>query len=150
MPDAHEALVDGEKVAAEEAIAAAQAEYGTARTTLIVLHVVGLGIAIALGYAVSRAIVRGLDRERTSVTALEAGDLTVAVGLTSKHEVGRMGAALDGALTRLRGVVATIGRHRGDERLDPRDRAQRERGRPRRGTGGGRGPGDLGDGQPAR
>ena len=108
MSEALTALVQGEKAAAEAAIAAAEAEYAAARTTSVVVLVLGLALALAMGFVVARSIVRGLERVRASVTALEAGDLTVPVGLTSKDEVGRMGAAVDGALGNLRGVVATI------------------------------------------
>ncbi|WP_298459047.1 methyl-accepting chemotaxis protein [uncultured Cellulomonas sp.] len=108
MTEATGALVEGEKTAAKELIAESQAAYDRARTTAIVLLVVGLSVAIGVGLVVSRAIVRGLDRVRATVTALESGDLTVPVGLTTRDEVGTMGAALDNALTTLRGVVSTI------------------------------------------
>jgi methyl-accepting chemotaxis protein len=108
MSDALTALVDGEKATARELIAEAEQQYQASRTTSIALLVVGLSVAVAVGLVVARTIVRGLDRVRASVAALERGDLTVPVGLTSRDEVGTMGAALDNALTTLRGVVSTI------------------------------------------
>jgi len=108
MNDALSTLVENEKSTARELIAESQQAYTDARTTAIILLVAGLALAIGVGFVVARSLVRGLDRVRTSVVALESGDLTVPVGLTSRDEVGRMGAALDNALVTLRGVISTI------------------------------------------
>jgi len=108
MSEGTDGLVEREKSGAQELIAESQAQYTDARTTSIAILVVGLSLALLVGFAVARTIVRALDRVRTTVTALEAGDLTVATGLTSRDEVGTMGQALDNALTTLRGVVSTI------------------------------------------
>ena len=40
--------------------------------------------------------------------ALAAGDLTKTSGLTTKDELGRMGAALDEAVDSMRGVLASV------------------------------------------
>jgi methyl-accepting chemotaxis protein len=108
MTDAITALVDGEKASAQELIQTAKATYERSRNLSIALLVIGVSVAMAMGLVVSRSIVRGLDRVKASVTALENGDLTVPVGLTNRDEVGTMGAALDNALTTLRGMVSTI------------------------------------------
>ncbi|GAA2721493.1 methyl-accepting chemotaxis protein [Cellulomonas aerilata] len=108
MSDALTALVENEKETARELIEESEAQYAQSRTTSIVLLVVGLSVALAIGLVVARTIVRGLDRVRASVTALENGDLTVAAGLTSRDEVGTMGVALDNALSTLRSMVSTI------------------------------------------
>jgi methyl-accepting chemotaxis protein len=108
MNDALGALVDGEKKSAQELIASSQSSYDTNRTTSIFVLIVGLSVALVMGVVVARGIVRGLDRVKASVTALENGDLTVPVGLTTRDEVGTMGTALDNALSTLRGMVSTI------------------------------------------
>jgi methyl-accepting chemotaxis protein len=108
MADANSGLVEGEKASARELIETSMASYETSRTTTIAVLVVGLSLAIVLGVVVARAIVRGLEKVKASVTALENGDLTVPVGLTSQDEVGTMGVALDNALSTLRGMVSTI------------------------------------------
>jgi methyl-accepting chemotaxis protein len=102
------ALVENEKNTARELIAESQAGYAQSRTASLVLLIGGLSVALVLGLVIARSIVRGLEKVRASVTALENGDLTVPVGLTSRDEVGTMGAALDNALTTLRGMVSTI------------------------------------------
>jgi methyl-accepting chemotaxis protein len=108
MSEATTALIEGEKKSAQELIAASTASYDRSRTTSIALLVVGLAVALGTGVIVARSIVRGLGKDRASVTALENGDLTVSSGLTSRDEVGTMGAALDNALSTLRGMVSTI------------------------------------------
>ena len=101
-------VVTSEKAAAKAAMESAEAGYRESRTVVLVVLVLGLGLAIALGIHVARGIVRGLTAVMTTVESLDSGDLTAATGLTSRDEVGRMGAMLDATLARLRSVVQTI------------------------------------------
>lgn len=101
-------MVDKEKSGAQAAVVAAQDAYVSNRTIAIVLLVVGLALAIGTGVVVAGGIARGLNRVRSVCEDLEAGDLTVRVGLTTHDELGRMGHALDGALAKLREMVGTI------------------------------------------
>jgi methyl-accepting chemotaxis protein len=101
-------LVDGEEHSAGAAADAAQRSYAANRTQVLALLVLGTALAIGVGLAVARSIVRGLRRVHAVADAIEHGDLTVRAGLRSGDEVGRMGAALDSAVENLRDVLATI------------------------------------------
>ena len=91
-----------------ESAAAAVAEYHSTRTTLVAVIVAGALAALAVGLLVARTITRGLRRVQASAEALAAGDLTVSSDLASRDEVGRTGAALDGALAELRSVMGSV------------------------------------------
>ncbi|WP_232014311.1 methyl-accepting chemotaxis protein [Cellulomonas fimi] len=108
MTEAATGLVESEKEGARDAAATAARDYRASRLQVVALLVLGSLVALGLGLAVSRGIVRGLDHVRRVTDALEAGDLTVTAGLTSRDEVGRMGASLDAAVGVLRGMVGTI------------------------------------------
>ncbi|MEV4276449.1 methyl-accepting chemotaxis protein [Actinoplanes xinjiangensis] len=102
-------LNKAEAADAAASAAAARSDYVTSRTISIVLLAAGLAGALGLGSVVARGIVRSLRRVKDVCDSLAAGDLTRTTGLTSHDEPGRMGAALDTAVTRLRDAVATIG-----------------------------------------
>jgi len=101
-------LVEGEEQAASDAAATAQRSFGTNRTQVLVLLVVGTVLAVGTGVLVARTIVGGLSRVRAVADGIERGDLTVRAGLRSRDEVGSMGAALDSAVGQLRQMIATI------------------------------------------
>ena len=86
----------------------ARSDYVSSRTLSIALLVLGSLLAVALGWLVARQIVRSLTRVREVCDGLAAGDLTRTAGLTTHDEPGRMGRALDAAMTRLRETVLTI------------------------------------------
>jgi methyl-accepting chemotaxis protein len=103
------ALRIAEQNAAAESAAAAHAGYVSSRLASIVLLVVGLAVASAVGLLVARQIVRSLSRVKDVCAALAEGDLTRTAGLTSRDEPGQMGQALDTAVVRIRETVSTIG-----------------------------------------
>jgi HAMP domain-containing protein len=102
-----ETLRDSEATDAATAAAAAQAEYASQRTTAIVILVVGIAVPVSLGLVLASGIARGVRRLRRMAEALAAGDLTCSAGLTTRDELGRMGAALDTAVGELRSVVSS-------------------------------------------
>ncbi len=108
MMDALADLVDAEKTDGAGTVTSAASQYSASRTQVVVVLVGGLVVAVLLGVAVARSIVRGLAGARTVADALERGDLTVTADLASRDEVGLMGTALDNAVLRLRGMVSTI------------------------------------------
>jgi methyl-accepting chemotaxis protein len=82
----------------------------SAQLTLIIVLVVGLLVALALGLFQSRVVAGAVRRVGSLAEALGRGDLTRTAEVNSRDEIGRMAAALDGATARLResvGVVAT-------------------------------------------
>ena len=99
--------------AAEDAAAAdhareAEKEYESARALSIVILVVGLSLATAVGVFVARGMARSTARVQRVAEALAAGDLTHTSRLQSRDELGQMGAALDVAVDNLRSVLSTV------------------------------------------
>ncbi|RAK34658.1 methyl-accepting chemotaxis protein [Actinoplanes lutulentus] len=93
--------------AARNAKAATDA-YETNRLVQIITMVIGVGLALALGFYVASRIVRSLTAVQKVCEGLEAFDLTRRTGLTSNDETGRMGRSLDAATASLRDAVSTI------------------------------------------
>ncbi|GIJ68171.1 hypothetical protein Voc01_030880 [Virgisporangium ochraceum] len=86
----------------------AKTVYNSNRILSLSLLLVGLAVALGLGFVIARSIVRSLTRVRETCEALAANDLTRTTGLTSRDETGQMGRALDAAVVSLRGTVGTI------------------------------------------
>ncbi|MEU8228272.1 methyl-accepting chemotaxis protein [Actinoplanes sp. NPDC048967] len=101
-------LDNSETADAAKNAASAKSGYETSRLTAIIILVVGVLLALALGALVARRIVQALGRVKEVCEALAAGDLTRTSGLTSRDEPGQMGRALDSAVDRLRQTVTTI------------------------------------------
>jgi methyl-accepting chemotaxis protein len=108
VTDGLSSLRDVESKQAEQAAAEAKSAAGTARTISIVVLVVGLALALAIGWLVARAIAGGVRRVQVAAEALAGGDLTATAGLTSQDELGRMSAAFDVATANLRSVMAKV------------------------------------------
>nr|WP_240933438.1 methyl-accepting chemotaxis protein [Cellulomonas sp. IC4_254] len=103
-----ESLVESEEAGAAAAAESAARDFTANRTAVLVLLVLGTVVAVGVGVLVARSIVRGLARVRIVADGIERGDLTVRAGLSSRDEVGTMGAALDSAVAKLREVIAAI------------------------------------------
>ena len=101
-------IVSEQDARGADAAAAARTAFETNRTAVIVALVLGLVLAAGLGVVVSRSIVRALRRVGDVCSALQQADLTVRAALTSRDEVGRMGAALDSAVDNLRAVLSAV------------------------------------------
>jgi methyl-accepting chemotaxis protein len=101
-------LRTAEQNAAAASAASAHSGYVSSRLASIVLLVLGLASALAVGVLVARQIVRSLGRVKDVCTALADGDLTRTAALTSRDETGQMGQALDVAVLRIRDAVSTI------------------------------------------
>ncbi|MEU2350139.1 methyl-accepting chemotaxis protein [Modestobacter sp. NPDC049651] len=104
-------LVELEELESADAAAnAAQARADSARqrTFSVMVLVVGVLVALTIGLLVARGVARTVRRVEEVAQALARGDLTRSTGMTSRDELGRMGAAIDAALAQLRGVMAGI------------------------------------------
>ncbi|SDF46383.1 methyl-accepting chemotaxis protein [Blastococcus fimeti] len=102
------ALTELEMDEARVAAAGVQDSAASSRTTTIVVAVVGIVAAALLGWFVARGIARSARRVQDVTEALAAGDLTTSSGITSNDELGRMGQALDAAVTNLRAVLGEV------------------------------------------
>ncbi|WP_369135948.1 HAMP domain-containing protein, partial [Modestobacter sp. I12A-02662] len=101
-------LTEAEEQAGAASLDEAGQQYVDTRLMLAALLVISVATALAVGALVARSITRGLSKVRTVAEAIEAGDLTVTSGLTSRDEVGRMAVALDRAQESLREVMASV------------------------------------------
>ncbi|SFC73577.1 methyl-accepting chemotaxis protein [Nocardioides terrae] len=81
---------------------------GLARTTIVIVAVLALLAALALGLIVTRSIVRPLRRSIHALTLVADGDLTASPGIDQRDEVGRLAAAFEATMASLRGIVSTL------------------------------------------
>ena len=96
-------LTDGTVGAAKDALEAATEDAEGAlvdsidRTGTLTQVVAGIGVALilAISWLIMRSITRPVQRVKAALEALAAGDLTASSGVTSRDELGQMGASLD-------------------------------------------------------
>jgi methyl-accepting chemotaxis protein len=103
-----EELKSIEEGAGETFVAEAQSAYESQRALSLGLIAAGVAIALGLGFFVATGVARATRRVRDVTDALANGDLTRSSGLTTRDEMGQMGASLDTAVTALRQVMATV------------------------------------------
>ena len=108
--DALRVLVD-ERVADRAAASARVA--ALAMTVIVVIGAASIVLAVLLGIAVTRSIVRPLGRAVTALEAMADGDLTVPAteethGPRGRDEVAQMATALTTAQTSLRGALSEV------------------------------------------
>ncbi|WP_432496722.1 methyl-accepting chemotaxis protein [Kineococcus auxinigenes] len=108
MNEALATLRELDSAAVDELAADVDATYAASRTTVLVLLVVGITLALAVGAAIARSIAAGLGKVQAVADGLKDGDLTRTAGLTSADELGRTAQSLDTATAQLRELVATI------------------------------------------
>jgi methyl-accepting chemotaxis protein len=77
-------------------------------TILLVVLALGLVLSIGVSLLIARFIRRPLQRVQHSLEAMARRDLTVAAGITSTDEVGRMAQALETAQQNFRDVIASV------------------------------------------
>jgi methyl-accepting chemotaxis protein len=93
---------------AKAAASSAHVSYEHHRLVFLLVLGIGLATALAIGWVVASMLTGGVRRVQHVAEGLAAGDLTRTTGLTSRDEVGQMGAALDAATGSLRGVMAEV------------------------------------------
>jgi methyl-accepting chemotaxis protein len=101
-------LTAAEAADGEAAVEAISSSYRSNRLTAILLLVLGSAVALLAGWSVARSIARSVAKVKRVADAMAAGDLTTTSGLTTRDEVGLMGASLDGAAIRLRDLMGTV------------------------------------------
>ena len=105
LNDALTALETSAAKQAASTVTDARSSYQSSRTTLLVVLVVGLAAAIALGLFVAQLLVRPVIAVRNGLIAMAAGDLTARVEVTANDEVGQMAEAMNEAAGSLRTTV---------------------------------------------
>jgi methyl-accepting chemotaxis protein len=101
-------LVDRVTTTVRPATHAAERSYTSSRMIAIVTLLLGTLLAIALATVIGRLILGPMRKVSAVLDRLAAGDLTGAVGVTSRDEVGQMAAALDTATATIRGTVVNL------------------------------------------
>jgi methyl-accepting chemotaxis protein len=103
-----EELVDIEMKIAEESTAAAKSGYTNARTTMVVVLLVGLAAAVALALYIARLITGALRKVQVVLAGVADGDLTHTAEVDSRDEVGAMAAALTQATGSMRQAIGAM------------------------------------------
>jgi methyl-accepting chemotaxis protein len=101
-------LIDKDDTAAKASLDSSASAYSKARTILIVLIVVALLLTFALVQFITSSIAGPLRETVTVLAALAQGRLDQRVHVNARDEVGRMGTALNSALSRLGETVSTV------------------------------------------
>jgi len=106
-----ETVAQGTAAAALQSQAAAQAT--SASRQILGVGIVGIALAMTLALLVARSMSRRLARVELSLTALGDGDLTAALVVDSRDELGRLASSMGLAQGKLQdlvsGVVETAG-----------------------------------------
>src|SRR3954466_6912269 len=97
LGEALDRLLASEATAAEQTAQAATDTYESARTTILLVLVLGVAFAVGLGLFVARLVIRPVTAVRDGLVAMAAGDLTARVQVTSADEGGQMAGALNEA-----------------------------------------------------
>jgi signal transduction histidine kinase len=80
---------------ARGAVAGARDEAANARRAVLVITVVALGIAIAVGWHLTRTVVGPVRRLTRGANAIRAGDFSERIDITSRDELGELAAAFN-------------------------------------------------------
>jgi len=82
--------------------------YGNARDATILLLVAAVALAVGLALGLVRSLTRPLRRAEGLLQTVAGGDLSKRVQVGSSDELGRMTAALNQTVDRMRGAIGTI------------------------------------------
>ncbi|GAA3013418.1 methyl-accepting chemotaxis protein [Actinokineospora diospyrosa] len=101
-------MVTREVAAAEQRREQVTDDYQSSRTTIIIVLVVGILLALGVGYYVVRGILGSLRKVGTAIAALADKDLTGHAGLRGRDELAVMGRDLDTAMGTVRETVSEL------------------------------------------
>lgn len=82
--------------------------YAVGRNLLILLVVLGTGLAAGLALVIARSVTRPIDRMVGVLDRVAGGDLTARAEVTTTDEIGAMGASLDRALAETQEAIGAI------------------------------------------
>lgn len=80
----------------------------SARLWLFGLALLGSGLGLAFGFAISRMVVKPVQQIVAGFEQLQNGDLTHRLNIDSTDEIGVLAATYNGVIERLRGVVGDV------------------------------------------
>ncbi|MFI5495762.1 methyl-accepting chemotaxis protein [Actinoplanes sp. NPDC051859] len=103
-----DSMIGEQDSAAKDSLDASASAYSTSRTLLIALIVVAILVTMLVVQLITRAISRPLQETVNVLTGLSNGRLDQRIAVRGHDEVGRMGNALNSALSRLGETVSTV------------------------------------------
>ncbi|WP_328291287.1 methyl-accepting chemotaxis protein [Kineococcus sp. NBC_00420] len=103
-----DAIATTEQDAAKVMAAQGSSDYHSAVIVLLVIGAVALAIAAVVAVVISRSVAVPLARTLTVVQGLAEGRLDQRVGIETRDEVGRLGAAVDVTMERLNTTMRRI------------------------------------------
>ncbi len=103
-----QALVDSVDKRTTALDAHADAVASDAKRTIYVVAGLALLLALAMGVAVTRSIVRPVRRFVEAVDRVAEGDLTASPGIEQRDEIGQLAASFDTTMGSLRQIVTTM------------------------------------------
>ena len=98
---------DGATRAAAE-VAQAEASFGAARALLVATCAASLLLAVGMGWALTRAITRPIERAVRVARTVAAGDLSSTIEAGGRDETGQLLAALKAMNDSLAGIVSKV------------------------------------------
>ena len=101
-------LAAAQQKSAEKFVADATAAYDTARTTLIGLGILAIGLGVTFGIFITRSIVRPIQDAVAVADRVSSGDLSSQFTVTTRDETGQLMAALQKMNDNLLGIVTRV------------------------------------------
>jgi methyl-accepting chemotaxis protein len=101
-------LNDLESKIAADSVVEAKGAYDSARLLMIIVMVLGAGLAITMAVVIGRMIARPLQQTVGVLDGLAHGRLDQRLDVDSKDEVGQMASALNAAMDKLTSTMKTI------------------------------------------
>ncbi|MFZ5452545.1 MAG: methyl-accepting chemotaxis protein [Thermodesulfobacteriota bacterium] len=105
---AFEDLIKFQASLVEQAGKEADATYHTARTMVIILLVLAMGLAALITFLVTRSITKPINEAVHLNQRLAAGDLSVDIEVNRRDETGKMLAAMKDMVDSLKGIMGDI------------------------------------------
>ncbi|MBD8563154.1 MCP four helix bundle domain-containing protein [Oxalobacteraceae sp. CFBP 8763] len=101
-------LAAAQQKSAEKFVADATAAYDTARTTLIGLGILAIGLGVTFGIFITRSIVRPIQDAVAVADRVSSGDLSSQFTVTTPDETGQLMTALQKMNDNLLGIVTRV------------------------------------------
>jgi methyl-accepting chemotaxis protein len=101
-------LAAAQQKSAEKFVSDATAAYDTARTTLIGMGVLAIGLGVTFGIFITRSIVRPIQDAVAVADRVSSGDLSSQFTVTTRDETGQLMAALQKMNDNLLGIVTRV------------------------------------------
>jgi methyl-accepting chemotaxis protein len=101
-------LAAAQQKSAEKFVADATAAYDTARTTLIGLGILAIGLGVTFGIFITRSIVRPIQDAVDVADRVSSGDLSSQFTVTTRDETGQLMTALQKMNDNLLGIVSQV------------------------------------------